>query len=133
MRQKNSQKEQVGMRQRWLWRTAAISCLIGTLCVLVVTATFSAQLYRQREQQIMGYLDTANIYFNDRVNKSETEFYAACMIYTQTCDTGENLDLQFVDPSGVVISSSSQFADGLRPETDEIGKAIESRGVCLIP
>ena len=130
MKQKKILNERTGMRQRWLWQTAAIACLIGTLCVLVVAASFSATLYRQREKQIMGYLDTANAYFNDRVNKSETEFYAACVIYSQTCDTGENLDLQFVDPSGMVVSSSGEFADGLQPGTEEIGKAITSRGVC---
>ncbi len=130
MRQKNKQNTHIGMRQRWLWRTAAIACLIGTLCVLIVTATFSSRLYRQREQQIKGYVDVANTYFNDRVNKSETEFYSACVVYTQTCDTGENLDLQFVDPSGVVVSSSAETADGLQPGTEEIANAITSRGIC---
>lgn len=118
------------MRHRWLWQTAAIACLIGTLCVLIVTAAFSARLYRLREQQIMGYLDTANTYFEDRVNKSEIDFYAACVIYTQTCDSGENLDMQFVTPSGEVVSSSSEVADGMYPGTAEIGEAIASRGVC---
>ena len=118
------------MRHRWLWRTAAIACLIGTLCVLIVTAAFSARLYRQREQQIKGYLDTANDYFDDRVNKSETDFYEACEIYVQTCDTGENLDLQFVDPSGMVVSSSNAVEDGQELTTEEITNAITSRGVC---
>ena len=73
MKQKKILNERTGMRQRWLWQTAAIACLIGTLCVLVVAASFSATLYRQREKQIMGYLDTANAYFNDRVNKSPVQ------------------------------------------------------------
>ena len=118
------------MRQRWLVRTAVVSCVIGTLCVLLVTSIFAANLYGSREAEILEYVDTATAYFNDRVNKSETEYYDACVIYTQTCDTGSKLDLQFVDPSGVVVASSSGEQDGTMPFTSEIQEAISSRGVC---
>ena len=130
MRQTTSRNTHTGMRQRWLWRTAAIACLIGTLCVLIVTSYFAMRLYGEREAQIRDYIETANTYFDDRVNKSETEFYSACVIYTQTCDSGEMLDVQFVDADGVVVSSSAEIADGMQPTTKEIQEAIASRGIC---
>ena len=37
-----------GMRQRWLAYTAAISVLIGVVCVLVVTAFFASSFYSAR-------------------------------------------------------------------------------------
>lgn len=119
-----------GMRQRWLVYTAVISCLIGVVCVLLVTALFARSLYTARESEILEYVDTANTYFNDHVNKSEAELYNAGVVYTQTCDTGKKLDLQFVDTTGTVIVSSSGEQDGTMPFTAEIQEAISSRGVC---
>lgn len=118
-----------GMRQRWLVYTAVISSLIGVLCVLLTTALFSNSLYTNRETEILEYVDTANAYFENHVNKSETELFEACVIYTQTCDTGNKLDLQFVDTTGTVIASSLGEHDGAMPFTTEIQQAIHSRGV----
>jgi len=120
----------MGMRQRWLLYTAIVACVIGTLCVLLVTSVFSAKVYSDREAEILEYVDTASAYFNARVNKSEAEYYDACVIYTQTCDTGKRLDLQFVDPTGMVVASSSGEQDGTMPFTSEIQEAISSRGIC---
>lgn len=119
-----------GMRQRWLVYTAVISCLIGMLCVLLVTALFARNLYTSREMEILEYVDTANTYMNDHVNKSEAEFHNACVVYTQTCDTGIKLDLQFIDAAGTVVASSSGQQDGTMPFTTEIQEAISSRGIC---
>ena len=96
-----------GMRQRWLLYATVIACAVGLLCVLLVTSFFAGNIYSARKSEILHYLDISETYFEDRVNKNVTDFHDACVLYTQTCDTGEKLDLQFVDPSGLVISSSS--------------------------
>ena len=118
------------MRQRWLLYSAVISCVLGTLCVLLTTSVFSARIYGAKEGEILEYVEVANTYFADRVNKSETEFYDACVVYTQTCNTGMDLELQFVDPTGTVVASSAGDRDNTMPFTSEIGEAISSRGVC---
>ena len=119
-----------GMRQRWLWHTALIVCVLSILCVLSVTAIFSARLYSLREKELLSYVQTASEYFDDRVNKAEAEYYEACVVYTQTCDTGNKLDLQFVDTDGKIVASSWELGYGAMPDTPEIGEAIRSRGVC---
>jgi len=124
------QNKRMGMRQRWLLQTAVVACMIGTLCVLLVTAIFARNFYAARETEILEYVETANAYINDRVNKSEAEFYDACVIYTQTCDTGHKLDLQFVDTTGNVVASSSGEQDNVMPFTSDIQESINSRGVC---
>ena len=88
------------MRQRWLLYSALVACIVGTMCVLLVTSIFSGNLYKSREADIFSYVETATAYFDERVNKSETEYYDACVLYAQTCDTGAKLDLQFVDSAG---------------------------------
>ena len=127
---KTQKKRTMGMRQRWLLYSALVACIVGTMCVLLVTSIFSGNLYKSREADIFSYVETATAYFDERVNKSETEYYDACVLYAQTCDTGAKLDLQFVDSAGKVVASSGGKQDGTIPATEEIQNAISSRGVC---
>ena len=119
-----------GMRQRWLCHTALIVCVLSILCVLAATAISSAHLYSLREKELLDYVQVASNYFNDRVNKAESEFYEACVVYTQTCDTGSKLDLQFVDAQGKIVASSGEEGTGSMAQTPEIAEAISSRGDC---
>ena len=126
----NQTRARIGMRQRWLIQSALLSCTIGILCVLLVTSLFTGILYSNNEKELLEYVDTASTYFNDRVNKSEAEFHDACILYVQTCDTGHDLELQFVDTNGFVVASSETERDTTMQETAEIREAISSRGVC---
>ena len=74
----------MGMRQRWLLRTSLAAGIAGLLCVLLGTAIFAGCIYAARVEEIGEYVDTAKAFFDDRVNKSEAEYYDACVIYTQT-------------------------------------------------
>lgn len=121
-------QKQPGLRRRWLWHASVIACAVGLLCVLLVTAIFSARLYISQEKSILDALDAATSYFDDRVNKNEAEYYDACIVYTQTCEPAQQLDVQFIDTTGVVIASSTGALDGLIPATDEIAEALSSRG-----
>ena len=125
-----TRKEPKGMRRRWMGQTALIAGVIGLLCISIVTAAFAGRLYTQRESEILGYVDTANTYFEDRVNKTEEDFFAACVVYTQTCDTGHKLDLQFVDVDGKIVASSTEESDGSYLSTADIAESISSRGIC---
>ena len=118
------------MRQRWLMYATVVACAVGILCVLLATSVFAGVVYSARKAELLTYADTTTAYFDDRVNKSETDFYEACVLYTQTCDTGLKLDLQFVDPDGKVIASSKGTCDGSVVATNEIYEAVSSRGVC---
>ena len=122
----------MGMRHRWLLNTAIIACALGALCVFLMTGIYSGSLYAVRVDEILEYVDTANAYFEERVNKSEREYYNICVLYPQTCDTGNKLDLQFVDVNGMVVASSGENQEGTYPGTSEIKEALTSRGVCSV-
>ena len=130
LKKSNLQSKTKGMRQRWLMYATVIACAVGLLCVLLVTSVFASNIYSVRKAEILHYVEVSETYFEDRVNKNETDFFDACVLYTDTCDTGEKLDLQFVDSNGLVISSSSGVWDGTVAGTIEIAEAVSSRGVC---
>lgn len=126
---KNSGKQdKTGLRRRWLWHSAVISVVVGLLCVLLITAAFSASLYIRQEKAMLDAMDVATAYFDDRVNKSEAEYYEACIVYTQTCEVSDAVDVQFLDNTGKVIASSAGSFDGTFPATIEVGEAVSSRG-----
>lgn len=120
----------MGMRQRWLMHAAMIAGIVGIMCVLLITSVFATNLYNSRETEILEYVEASSVYFDEYVNKSEAEYYDAAILYTQTCDTGRKLDLQFVDMSGTIVASSGSNQDGTKPLTAEIQEAVSSRGVC---
>ena len=126
---KNSRKqEKTGLRRRWVNHCAVTLGAVGLLCILLATATTAARLYFRQEKAMLGALDVATVYFDDRVNKSESEYYDACIVYTQTVESDGGIDVQFVDATGMVIASHSGLYDGTFPTTDEIGEAVSSRG-----
>lgn len=120
----------MGMRQRWLLHTSLAAGSIGILCVLLITSFFAGFLYSSKEKEIREYADAANTFFDNHVNRSETEFYDAGVIYTKTYGTGKSMLLQFVDPAGNVVASSNAELDSLAVGTAEMQEAISSRGIC---
>lgn len=124
----SNKRDKTGLRRRWLLHSAIVAVAVGLVCVLLVTAVFSAMQYIRQEKTMMEALNLATEYFDDRVNKTETEYYDACVVYTQTCDSGNAMDVQFLDASGTVIASSSGRYDGSFPATKEITEAVSSRG-----
>lgn len=125
----SKRNRKIGLRNKWLFNGAIISCTIGILCVLLITSVFSSYLYNSRKTEILAYVDSVCAYFDEHVNRSEEEYYNACIHFTQTSNVATNLDLQFIDAEGIVVSSSSGNGDGSRPSTKEIQEAISSRGV----
>lgn len=117
-----------GLRRRWLRHALLLACTLGLMCVLLVSAIFSAWLYIRQEWELQSQLDAAITYFDDRVNKNETELYDACIVYTQTCDMMQNVDVQFVDTTGKVIASSAGNCDEAVLNTEEVQEALNSRG-----
>lgn len=117
-----------GLRRRWLCHALLLACTLGLMCVLLVSAIFSAWLYIRQERELQSQLDVAITYFDDRVNKNEMELYDACIVYTQTCDMSQNWDVQFVDTAGMVIASFTGNCDGAVLHTAEVQEALNSRG-----
>ena len=121
-------KSDTGLRRRWLRHAALLACVLGLVCVLLVSAVFSARLYIRQERELQNELNVAVSHFDDRVNKTPAEYYDACVVYTQTCDPVRTVDVQFVDTTGVVVASSSGNYNGVAINTAEVQDALNCRG-----
>lgn len=116
-----------GLRRRWLLNTVGVLCALGLLCVIVVTMVFSAYYYSNVTSDLKYRAMTTTAFFEDYLTQNYQEYYRACVAYTKTFENKNNIELQFIDASGQIVSSSYGTWPGPSPTTSEIQKAMNSR------
>ncbi len=117
-----------GLRRRWLLNTVGVVCALGLVCVLAVTAMFSAYYYSTMESDMRYRARTTTEFFADYLNQSYNEYYKSCIAYAQSFDE-KNLELQFINAQGVIVASSHGSWSGPSPTTSDIADAISTRGI----
>ncbi len=118
-----------GLRRRWIVNTIGILCALGLVCVLVVTAVFSAYYYSSMESDMRYRASTTTEYFADHLNQSYNEYYQSCITYAQNFDDKNHLELQFINTQGQIVASSHGSWSGEPPTTSDVSKAINNRSI----
>ena len=117
-----------GLRRRWLVNTVGVVCSLGLVCVLIVTAVFGAYYYSAMESDMRYRAKTTAEFFAEYLNQSYNDYYQSCITYAQSFEDKDNLELQFIDAGGRIVTSSYGSWAGRSPTTPEIADAINSRG-----
>lgn len=118
-----------GLRKRWLLNTVGVLCVLGLVCVLIVTMAFSAYYYSTMESDMRYRAKTTADFFAEYLNQSYSEYYQSCVSYAKSFEDKDKLELQFIDSQGNIVASSYGDWPGPSPSTDDIRNAIESRDV----
>lgn len=116
-----------GLRKRWLLNTASVVFALGMVCVLAVTASFSAYYYSNMESDMKSRARTTTDFFADYIGQSYNEYYQSCITYAQTFEDKNALELQFISKEGDLVASSYGQWAGESPSTPEIQEAVEQR------
>ena len=117
-----------GLRRRFLLNTVGVVCALGIICVLAVTASFSAYYYSNLESDMLNRAAETTDFFSDYLNLNYNEYYQSCINYATGFEERNHIELQFVDAQGrLVVSSYGQWS-GESPTTPEIAAAVNSRG-----
>ncbi len=124
---KKSGMHKGGLRKRWLLNTASVVFALGLVCVLAVTASFSAYYYSNMEADMKSRARTAADFFADYVDQDYNEFYQSCITYAQTFEDKNELELQFINWQNQLVASSYGQWAGQSPYTPEIKSAMDSR------
>lgn len=119
-----------GLRRRWLINTLAVVCTLGLVCVLAVTASFSAYYYSAMESDMRYRARSTTEFFADYLNQNYKDYYQSCVTYAQTFDDRNFIELQFINANGAMVASSYGNWVGQSPATPDIGDAISTRGIC---
>ena len=64
-----------GLKRRWIINTVSVVCALGVVCVLVVTAAFSAYYYSAMESDLRLRAKTTTEFFADYQNQSYNAYY----------------------------------------------------------
>ena len=116
-----------GLQKRWLMNTASVVFALGLVCVLAVTASFSAYYFSNMESDLKYRARTTSDFFADYIDQTYNEFYQSCITYAQTFEGKDNLELQFINKQGELVASSYGAWAGKSPQTPEIAQAVASR------
>jgi len=117
-----------GLRKRWLRNTISVVVALGLVCVLAVTAIFAAYYYSNMQRDMNNRARIAVDFFADYVDQTYDEYYKSCILYAQTYEDKDYIELQFINTQGDLIASSYGQWLGVSPSTRDIPQAISSRG-----
>ena len=117
------------LRKRWLINTVGVILALGIVCVLAITAFFAAYYYSSMEADLRSRARTTRDFFADYVNQNYGEFYQSCITYARTYEDKNSIELQFINRSGEIVASSYGEWAGKSPNTPEIQKAMNNRGI----
>lgn len=117
-----------GLRRRWLKNTGVVILALGLVCVLAITASFSAYYYSEMESDLRQFARSSTVLFSGVNDLEEQELYLACIAFVENQKNLDNVELQFVDSKGQVIASSSVEQQGNIGLTSDMKDAVDTRG-----
>ncbi len=118
-----------GLRRRWFFNTAIILSALGLVCVLAVTAVFTASYYSSIESDMRFRAKTTTEFFSEYMDQDYDDYYQSCITYTQSFRDKNVSEIQFVDTQGKVIASSYSQWNGYISVATDISDAISSRAI----
>ncbi len=123
-------KKQRGLRRRWLLNTMLVVCLLGLVCVALVTFYVGTNYYSNMESDLRYRAKTASDFFEEYSTQSYESYYQDCITYARTFDEKAVLELQFVNVNGELVASSYGIWPGGAPSTPEIQQSFHSGEIC---
>ena len=126
--EKKSSRRMVGLRTRWLMNTVGVVFALGIVCALAITASFAAYYYSNMQSDLRNRAQNTTEFFADYINQNYNEFYQSCIVYAQTFEDKDILELQFINRWGNIVASSFGPWAGESPNTPDIRDAVKHRG-----
>lgn len=120
-------KKRNSLRSRWLSNTVIIFCILGLVCVALIGVTFGFYYYTNMKADMAARATQASQFFSSYIDHDFDDYYESCANYAQTFDMSSNIELQFINTEGHLVSSSYGPWPGSAPSTGEIKDAISSK------
>ena len=118
-------KKMSGIRSRWLTHNVSLMVLLVLGCAACAIAALASYYYSCMRSGLEAQLKTTADFFETYISTSQEEFYGSVYSFTQNYEGKNNLELEFLDSSGEIISSSFGLASGSQPETADVKGALE--------
>lgn len=122
-------KQTKSIRARWIGNTISTFCVLGFLCVLLITGTFGAYYYSSMRSDLFAKAMQTSQFFANYIGQNYDDYYQSCVTYSQNFDMSNRLELQFINADGLLVASSYGHLAGRSPATSEIADAMTSRSI----
>ena len=122
-------KKQRGLRRRWLLNTMLIVCLLGLICVALVSYYVGSSYYSNMESDLRYRARVASEFFGEYTGQSYESYYQDCITYARNFDERDVLELQFVNSNEELVASSYGIWPGMTPSTPEIRRCFASGNI----
>ena len=118
-----------GLRKRWLLNSLGPVLVVLILIAILGAGTLSSTYYGSAQSSLEAKAKAGADYFNTYNMNSYSEYYRTASLYVASFDESDVIELQFLNVSGRIETSTRGLTAGTSPGTPEIARAVDSRDV----
>ena len=119
-----------GLRNRWLFNTSGLACILGLVCILATTSIFANYNYANAQSDMQSRAETTVGFLSDYPEHESISRWELCASYANSFYNPEMLELQFLDVEGCILGASNDTWIGQTVSTPDIQEALNTRGIC---
>ena len=115
-----------GLRKRWLLNSVGPVILIMLVIAVLAAGAVDNTYYGSARSALEAKAKAGADYFNTYTMNSYSEYYRTASLYVASFDQSDVIELQFLNVSGRIETSTRGLTAGTSPGTAEISRALES-------
>ncbi len=115
------------LRERWLSNIVIIFCILGLVCVALISVTVAVYYYSSMKSDMMTRAQQTSQFFNSYIGEQTfDDYYRDCVSYAQNFELSSSMELQFLNSDGLLVASSYGLRAENSPTTEEIQVAMST-------
>lgn len=122
-------KKTKGLQGRWLRNTLSIVFALVLVCVTALSVTVAAYYYSNIQAGMESKARASTRFFETYIGQSYNEYYQSCAKFTQTFESKDVMELQFINTNYRIVASSYSRLSTKTSVTSDITEAIETRRI----
>lgn len=122
-------KKTKGLQGRWLRNTLSIVFALVLVCVTALSVTVAAYYYSNMQAGMEAKARASTRFFETYIGQSYNEYYRSCAKFTQTFESKDVMELQFINTSYRIVASSYSRLSAKTAVTSDVTEAIETRQI----
>ncbi len=122
-------KRTKGLQGRWLRNTLSIVLAIVLVSVTALSVTVAAYYYSNMRAGMESKARASTSFFETYIGQSYNEYYSSCAKFTQTFESKDVMELQFINTNYRIVASSYSRLSAKAAVTSDVTEAIETRQI----
>ncbi len=115
-----------GLRKRWLLSSMGPVIVVMVLIAFLAAGVVDNTYYGSARSSLEAKAKAGADYFNTYTMNSYSEYYRTASLYVASFDESDVIELQFLNVSGRIETSTRGLTAGTSPDTLDITRALET-------